>query len=217
MKSILKPCSIFLLLCFSFYYANQISDTIIYHSNLMQDIISNKENYEQISVDAQIQGDYIIPGVNGLIVSELESYYKMKANKVFETNDLVFKQTSPNISLEDNRNLIIKQGNYYKKAVSIIVDKNKEIIDYSNQNNIVINNIDDLKDFVCIFEHGCLGKYNVEPTYNLNNNTIYNVSSGDIIFIEDNMSLKNYLVLLKNIKYQDLRIISLKALISEQR
>ena len=64
-------------------------------------------------------------------------------------------------------------------------------------------------------------KYLVEPTLIFNNYNLSDIKSriesGIIIFIEDNVQLFDYKVLLRQIYYQDLEIVKLSTLINEER
>ena len=100
-------------------------------------------------------------------------------------------------------------GNKESKLVKLDILLNR----YKLNTNICI--IEYLDKDLCIKEN----KYLVDKTYSLNNalNLKNKISSGDIIFIEDNMALSNFKVLLKELKYRDIKIDFLSNLISEKR
>ena len=78
MKRYLKIISISILVIFSFYYTNVVSTMFINKSELMKKINSYKSIYEESFVNAIINDEYIIPGINGISIDSLNSYYKMK-------------------------------------------------------------------------------------------------------------------------------------------
>ena len=78
MKKYVSFILILILLIGSFYYADKVSNFIINKSPLMKTLKSNKDKYEIKSVDAIVSDEYIIPGIEGKKVSEIESYYNMK-------------------------------------------------------------------------------------------------------------------------------------------
>lgn len=132
-----------------FYITDKISILNINKSLLMKEIKQDKINYEVKNIDAVINNNYIIPGLNGLKVSEVESYYNM--HNIYNKDKLIFIETKPKISIENNKNLIINKGNYIKKGVSILVKNNKDIINYSKNINITLlvnyNNFDKNSSF----------------------------------------------------------------------
>ncbi|MBE6148083.1 MAG: hypothetical protein E7167_01025 [Firmicutes bacterium] len=255
MKDILKYISLLILIVFSFYYTDKISTMIIYESDLMQEIIEHKKVENKAFTNAIITGKYITPGLNGLEINELDSYYQMKKDYLYSRNKLVFNEVEPDTSIEKNKRLIINRGNEIKKAVSIIFANNPQVekylenillkvnklINYSEFNNDSrfeqINNENDLKKLdilldkykintnICIVnknnEDKCrqAKKYLVEPTYYVDNVSIIGgeITSGDIIFISDELTLSNFKLLLKKVSYRDLDIIYLSELISEKR
>ena len=126
-KDFIKTIFIILLLTFSFYYAKKISTLLIYKSSLMHEIMDNKDNYEEKSVNAIIDGDYITPGIDGYKVAGLESYYQMKNQGVFDEDKIVYEKVEPEISLANNQTLIINKANSFKRKVSLIVNNNEEV------------------------------------------------------------------------------------------
>lgn len=147
MKDIIKYTSLLILIVFSFYYTDKISTMIIYESDLMQEIISNKEKEKLPSYNAVISGKYIIPGVNGLEINELDSYYQMKKDYIYSRSKLVFNEVEPTTSLEQNKHLIINKGNKIKKAVAIIINNNNKIEEYCQRNNILVSKLIKYNDF----------------------------------------------------------------------
>ena len=125
-----------LIMVFSFYYTEKIALIVLNKNPLMQSIQSEKENYEVDYVNAFIDGDYIIPGVNGLVVNTRESFYQMQKLDVFNVYYLVYEQISPEVSLKDNKDKIIRQGNPKLNKVSIILSGKSSISDYLESKNI---------------------------------------------------------------------------------
>ena len=255
MKDIIKYISILILIAFSFYYTDKISTLIIYNSELMKEIVNHKSHEEVKAISALINGQYIIPGINGLKVNELDSYYQMKAEYEYNKGKLVFDDVEPETSIEKNKHLIINKGNRNKKAVSIILHNNDEILNYIKKENIKVSTLikydefnkdsfaeqinydNDMKKLDILLDkykvntnicyvtsdnkEECIKrkKYLVEPTYYMNNLLVISIdiTSGDIYFIDDNMSLSSFKQLIKKINYRNLDIVYLSELISEKR
>ena len=123
------------IVCISFMYVEKISNFVIYKSDLYQNIESVKNDYYIKAVNAEIDGDYITPGLYGHEVDVLNSYYKMKKFNQFNNNYLSFLDVIPDVSLKDNKDKIIKNGNKNKNEISFIID-NEDIKKYFINNNI---------------------------------------------------------------------------------
>lgn len=147
MKNFVKYIGIFILMAFSFYYTEVIGKMIIYKSNLMNDILKNKDDYKIKEENAYINGDYIIPGLNGKEVAELESYYQMRSVGVFAEDKLAFSEIVPSISLNDNKDLIINKANSHKRKVSIIINNNLDVKKYLETKKIKGNILITMESF----------------------------------------------------------------------
>lgn len=258
MKNLFKYIGICSILLFSFFYTEKVSNIAITNSDLVKEINENSSNYNVKAVSAEIDGDYIIPGLNGSNVNVLKSYNNMKMLDIFNSYYLVYDKILPDISLENNKDKIISSGNKNKNAISILIQDNKDILNYSKEKNIKIsrlitldtynkfssyeqinNDIDNYENVekllnrnninknICIINDNikniCLEKekYLVTSTKTLNNSNLSNIKSniesGNIIYITDNVSVTDYKILLRQIYYQDIDIIYLSELITEER
>ena len=119
-----------LIMVFSFYYTEKIALIVLNKNPLMQEINQVKENYEEDFVNATIEGDYIIPGINGLVVNTRQSFYGMQELNVFNEYYLVYEQVSPEISVKNHKDKIIKQGNKNLKQVTLILRGTSDISEY---------------------------------------------------------------------------------------
>lgn len=147
MKNIFKCIGISVILIFSFFYTEKINDILILNSELFNEIENNSDKYNAKYVNAQIEDDYIIPGLNGLEVDVFSSYYNMKDLEVFNASFLLYNEISPVISIDNNKDKIIIKGNELKNMVAIIVKDNKTIIDYSYSRGIKISRLVTLETF----------------------------------------------------------------------
>ena len=258
MKNLFKYIGISSVLLFGFYYTEKMSNIVINNSSLVGKINENIDIYNIKAVSAEIDGIYITPGLNGSNVNVIKSYNNMKMLDTFNSYYLVYDKVLPEISLENNKSKIIKNGNKSKKSVSIIVNNNIDVIEYSKEKNINITRLIDINTYdknasyeqinnelnnynnvekllnnnnmnknICYVNSNILDvcldkeKYLVEATVSLNNynlgNIKDNIQSGYIIYINDNVSLSDYKILVRQIYYQDLDIVSLSKLITEER
>ena len=258
MNKFFKYIGLISILLVSFYYTDKLSYIVNNNSRLVSEINDNKNKYNIESVSALIDGDYIIPGLNGYAVNVLKSYDKMKYLDSFNSYYLEYDIIKPSISLENNKEKIIKYGNKKKNEISIIIKDNKDIIDYINRykinitrvvdiNTIDINNYyeqinGDINNYrkvesilnrnninknICIIDNYikdiCIenNKYLVEASIILNNynisNIINGIKRGYIIYINDDVSIENFKLLLKEINYKYISIVYLSNMISEER
>lgn len=221
MNKYIKVLGIFVLMIFSFYYTEKVALYVQNNTPLKKEIISYKEKNSINFVNAQIDGDYIVPGINGLEVNVDKSYDKMKSYNVFSENNLIYDQITPEVSVTNYKNKIIKSGNVNKNAVSIILSKNNKNIKYFKENNIVYDLL--TKTNYCIKSHfsSCskTGKQVVEPTINFTNllflKQLKNITKGCIIYIDDDLAVEYIRILINYIKYNNLNILNLNNHLSE--
>lgn len=135
------------LLVFSFYLTDFVTELAINSNPLMESIKNNSENYKVLSVNAIIENNTIIPGIKGKKVNEMESFLNMKDFGSFNNNYLIYEELKPDISLEDNLDKIIISGNKKIRQVSLLINKNDDILEYLNNNKITYSKlIDDFND-----------------------------------------------------------------------
>lgn len=139
MKKIYKYMGLMIVAAFSFYYTDKIALMVQSNNPIMQEINSVKESKEVDYVNAIIQEDKIIPGKNGLTINVEKSFSMMKSFGIFNAYYLVYDQKRPEISLEDNKDKIIYSGNLKDKEISLIVEYNKNLITFLEENNIKAN------------------------------------------------------------------------------
>jgi peptidoglycan-N-acetylglucosamine deacetylase len=90
---------------------------------LYQTIVKSASTYEIEPSDAKIDPVWkAIPGYNGLTVDLEASYKKMKKTGIFDESKLVFKQTAPNIHLNDLPASPIYKGHPDKPMVTFIIN-----------------------------------------------------------------------------------------------
>ena len=138
-KSYLTIVGICLLTIFSFYYTNKINEFSKSKDLIMIEIMNNKDNYNKISIDALINNNYITPGSEGLEVDIDKSYNKMKKLGKYNENLYVYNIVKPTISIKDNYDKFVINGNITKKEVSLIF-KAEDLKNIENINKILFNN-----------------------------------------------------------------------------
>lgn len=133
--------SIFLLL-FSFYYTKVAVDIVRSNNPIMKVINSEKGKYETEAVNAIIEDDTIIPGVNGIKVEVNESFNKMIRYGNYNDSLYTFGEEEPTISLNGNYDKYIVSGRDDSMKVGLVfsVGRDESIIDLLtilSDNNVV--------------------------------------------------------------------------------
>lgn len=131
-----KIIGIMTLLVFSFYLTDFVTDTLINTNPIMQTIKRSEESLKTESVNAIIENNTIIPGIKGKKVNEMESFLNMKDFGDFNTNYIVYDSYNPDITIEDNKDKIIISGNKTIRQISLLINDNKYINKYLNNNKI---------------------------------------------------------------------------------
>ena len=136
MRNFLKYIGLLGICIFSFYYTDKVARFVKSRNPIMQGIKKLENGKYLKSQDSLLIGSmYIVPGLNGRKVDVDKSFNKMKNSLVFNEEDLVFKEITPRISLENNKNRIIIRGNEKKEAVSILLEEDNNIAEFLISNN----------------------------------------------------------------------------------
>ena len=123
LKKIYKTVGFLGIMLFSFYYTEKIAIIMQNKSPIMQNIKEVENKYIEIATNATVEGEYITPGIMGRMVNKTKSFVNMKAFGIFNEYYLIFDDVKPDISLEDNKDKIIKEGNKEKKAVTYLLEE----------------------------------------------------------------------------------------------
>ena len=221
MKKYFKTFSIIVLMFFSFYYTEKIAMYVQNNSPLKKEIINYKNENVVSFVNAEVMGDYIIPGINGLEVNVDKSFNKMRTYNVFSEKYLIYDEVKPEISSLDFKNKIINRGNSLKNGVSILVSKNNTNINYLKEERINFDYIDN-KNYCIDLKNNCLKeskKQIVKPTLILSNNNflreLKKIDKGYLIYLDNNLNREYIYVLIKRIKCNNYNIYTLEEHLSE--
>ncbi|MDE5539885.1 MAG: hypothetical protein K2J20_05310, partial [Bacilli bacterium] len=173
MKKYYQYFGLALIMVFSFYYTEQIASIVLNKNKLMVQINEEAKNYNISPVNAIIEGEYITPGLNGLQVNAKESFYVMKEIDAFNKYFLVYDQVKPDVSLNDNKDKIVKKGNRSLNKVSFVLESENTISNYFKNNNIEASMLVDLdtykaKSYFEVINNENEGFKSLENTLNLN-------------------------------------------------
>lgn len=147
MKKACQYLGLFGIMIFSFYYTNKAAILARDSNPIMKSINEVKNSVEVSSIDAIIEDNYIIPGLNGLTVNITDSFNKMRPYNIFNKYYLVYDQVQPKISLENNKDKIIINGNQSKKEVSLIIIPDKNIINYLDKKELKYDILTNLNNY----------------------------------------------------------------------
>ena len=219
----------FIFILITFYFSDKL---LLYVENLSPLMKSVKEHASDdlLPVNAIIDGNTIIPGKKGKSVNIRESYLKMNEFRVFNETFYVYDYIKPDISLDDNLDKVIIKGSK-DNLISIIVD-NKLLEEYLLSKDIkgfeelnLYFKRDKINKKICLIGYSsneyCYKNnyYKVKPSIDIYSSNLVrdknNISSGDIVFIHDNLSLSEGKILINSILSKRLEIVYLSDLISE--
>ena len=135
-----------ILIVLSFYITDKSMIYIRSKNPIMQEIISKQDDYKVEAVNAIINDNTIIPGINGKEVDVNKTFNKMDDLGYFNDLYIIYSYSAPNLSLNDNKDKIIIKGNEQKNMVALIIDHNTEVSNYLDSVNIKYTNIVYLED-----------------------------------------------------------------------
>lgn len=120
-KNITKYLGVIVLVLFSFYYTDRAVDIVKRNDPVMKEIIDNSDNFKIESVNAVINGDTIIPGMNGIEVDIDESYKRMRQINGYYESMLMFSEIIPDESLLEQYDKFIVSGNPFRSDIALLI------------------------------------------------------------------------------------------------
>ncbi|HHX33122.1 MAG TPA: hypothetical protein GX713_02720 [Mollicutes bacterium] len=252
----LKYLMLIVVITLSFYFTEKIMIHMENKNPIMLEIIKKENSYKTKPVNAVIENNTIIPGINGRVVDKRKSLAKMNEIGSFNETFLVYDEIAPEISLNNNLEKIIVKGNPIKRMVSLVINQNKNAENYLKENNIKyaliadintkidktkkyvlgersLDNISDLNTLlnkhkvntkICILNYSNVEYCNknkyllVDPLVKTDDNinkVLNKITSGSIILINKGLSNDNLILILNEIKKQDLKIFYINEMLSE--
>ena len=151
MKNTLKMIGLLTLITFSFFYTDKVIEVIREEDKVMIELENVKDTYKIEPIDAIIDNNTIIPGLNGRNINIEQSYKKMKPNGIFNKNLLVYNTVSPKISLRLNKDKFIIKGNDTKPNISLIfiLNNNK----YLEKIEEILSNKDEVANYFVSYKY----------------------------------------------------------------
>ena len=127
MKKIIEILFACLLVFASFFYTDKAVSMMEDKDPVMIKIKKEKKSLEEESINAKVNGEYLVPGYSGLVVDLDKSFNKMKKYGGYNESLIVFKESTPTISVDEYYDKYIVSGNGFTNYISLvfeITDKN---------------------------------------------------------------------------------------------
>lgn len=135
MKRIFEYLGITFLFIISLIYTENITNIVKENDPIMKSLKNKQQDYLIESVNATIDDEYIMPGINGCTIDINKSYNDMKKINSYTEKMIKYKDLIPEISINNIYDKYIKSGNSKNRNVSIVVYIKKDI----NKINEIIN------------------------------------------------------------------------------
>jgi len=188
MKKSLSYLGVLVLACFSFFYTDKAVDIIKRNDPIMKTILENSENLIVDPINAVINEDEIITGLNGKKVNIDESYQNMKKANSYQESMLVFDEILPEVSIQYDKYVV--KGNEIKNQVALVfkVDSTRNL----NEVNTILNAKNVLATF---FMDGYIVQQNMDMVLNLVNDGYEIENLGyDGIYSSENLVWTNNMI-----------------------
>lgn len=148
-KKVIEAILVIALVLFSFYYTEKAIVLLESNDPIMKEIKNNSDAKEEKAINAKVEGDYLIPGYNGLVVNLEESFLKMKSYGNYNDALLVFEEVTPSISIDDYYDKYISSGNGISTNIALVFP-----VTTSTYNDTVINILKEMETVATFFIDG---------------------------------------------------------------
>lgn len=184
---IIKIIGLFCLFVLTFFYTEKVINISLEQDEIMIKI-KEYENTNIKPINAIVKEDTIIPGNIGKYIDTEASYKAMKKIGYFEPTMLVYKNIYPEVSIYNNYNKYIIQGNTKNKSVSLLYILNNNnladnLITITKKHNIKLN----------IFIDSTFLNNNISIIDKIKDNEIYNYGSNGT-YTKDNLIVANNII-----------------------
>ena len=190
MKKYFDYFIIILLFIISLIYTDNITNIAKQNDPIMKRIKEVKDNLKIESVNAEINGNNMIPGKNGCEIDVGKSYENMKKINSYNDKMLKYKDIIPEITINNTFDKYITNGNNINRNVSIVVYIKNNIESINKINNIELNVFIDAD----IIKDGAVNISNNKKIYNGGTNLNYDDTTIEWMndVISDNYNISNY-------------------------
>lgn len=160
MKKCISYLGVFVLVCFSFFYTDKAVDIVKRNDPVMKEILNLSDNLKVDPINAIINNDEVISGLNGKKVNIDKSYQKMKKINMYKESMLVFDEILPEVSINYDKYVI--KGNELKNEVALVFK-----VDSIDNIKLVNKVLTDKNILATFFIDGNIVKDNMDLVLNL--------------------------------------------------
>lgn len=205
-------------------------DAIIDDNTIIPGIKGKKVNEMESFINMKDFGSF---NTNYLIYDDIKPDISLEDNydKIIISGNKKIRQIT--FLIKDNKeikNYLNKNKIKYSKLIKYMDSFDKENININSDKKDFLNtdtilNKKDLNKKICLLDYSnikiCRDKkyYIVKPSINLKNSTVVSsinmLNNGSIVLIDDNLSIDNFKIFLKNVTNKDLKIVYLSEIILE--
>ena len=185
---LIKLLGLICLICFTFFYTEKIISISINQDEIMIKLKEIESSYKINPINSIIKEDTIIPGKTGHSINIESSYKEMKKIGYFEESLIKYETIYPEISIYNNYNKYIINGNPYNKNISLIY-----IINNDKTINNIINILDNKKTTINFFIDSSFLNNNIDIISKLKEHEIYNYGNNGI-YTKDNLIISNNII-----------------------
>jgi len=184
----IKFLGLICLICFTFIYTEKIINVSINQDEIMIKLKEMEKNYKTNPIDAIIVNDTIIPGITGKSINIDTSYKEMKKIGYFEESLISYDILYPSVSIYNNYNKYIINGNTSNKEVSLIY-----IINSNKTFDNILNTVKNKNSTITFFIDSSFLNNNIDIINKLKDYEIYNYGNKGI-YTKDNLIVTNNII-----------------------
>ena len=118
MKKCISYLGVFVLVCFSFFYTDKAVEIVKRNDPVMKEILTISDSLKIEPINAIINDDEVISGLNGKKINIDKSYQNMKKLNIYKESMLVFDEILPEVSINYDKYVI--KGNELKYEVALV-------------------------------------------------------------------------------------------------
>lgn len=118
MKKCISYLGVFVLVCFSFFYTDKAVEIVKRNDPVMKKILTISDSLKVDPINAIINDDEVISGLNGKKINIDKSYQNMKKLNMYKESMLVFDEILPEVSINYDKYVI--KGNELKNEVALV-------------------------------------------------------------------------------------------------
>lgn len=125
-KKSLQLAGLTILIGFSFFYTDKVVNVVRDQDPLMIKIHEYEDSFNKDSINAFVEDDSIIPGINACVVDAVSSYNNMKKVGSYSSNMIEYREIKPKLSLDNIYNKYIIRGNKSQSEAAIVFKINDD-------------------------------------------------------------------------------------------